>query len=280
MTRRPSGLLYVAPALIVTGLLFHLPIVRLFLLSFGVDDISLSHYEELFATQLYTDALARTIRISLTVTFFSLIIGYPIAYVLASARRNVRTLVALAVLIPFWSSILVRTYAWIYILARQGSVNDVLLSLGIVDTPIRFMFNEIGVIVGMTNALLPFVVLPIYVSLQAQNKSLLEAAHSLGASRTCSFLTITLPLSRPGMYAGALLVFAMALGFFVTPALLGGGKVLMAATYISREIENFVNWPLAAAASVILLLVVSVIISAYARFVSVGRLSALGGFDA
>ena len=280
MTRRPGGLLYVAPALIVTGLLFHLPIVRLFLLSFGVDGISLSHYEELFATPLYTDALARTVRISLTVTFFSLVIGYPIAYVLASARRNLRTLVALAVLIPFWSSILVRTYAWIYILARQGSVNDVLLSLGFVDTPIRFMFNEIGVIVGMTNALLPFVILPIYVSLQAQDKSLLEAAHSLGATRVCSFLTITLPLSRPGMYAGALLVFATALGFFVTPALLGGGKVLMAATYISREIENFVNWPLAAAASVVLLLLVSVIISAYARIVSVGRLSGLGGFDA
>lgn len=272
--------MYVVPALVVTGLLFHAPIVRLLLVSLGEDGVSLVHYQELFATELYTDALARTVKISLIVTLCAVIIGYPIAYVLATTRGNLRTLVALAVLIPFWSSILVRTYAWIYILARRGSVNDLLLSLGLVDTPIRFVFNEIGVIVGMTNALLPFVVLPIYVSLQAQDKSLLEAAHSLGATRTWSFLSITLPLSRPGIYAGALLVFATALGFFVTPALLGGGKVLMAATYISREVEHFVNWPLAAAASVVLLAIVLVIISVYARVVSVGRLSGLGGIDA
>lgn len=276
MNRHLRDICYVTPALLVIGILFLGPIGRLFSLSLGETEISLRHYEELFSTAIFTDSLWRTVRISLLVTIADLLLAYPIAYVLTTAERRIRAILALMVILPFWTSILVRNYAWIYLLQRRGSLNDLLLSTGLIDEPFRFMFNEIGVVIGMSNALLPFMVLPIYVSLQAQDESYLEAAHSLGASPGRAFFSVTLPLSLAGVYAGCLLVFATALGFFVTPALLGGGKVLMAATYITQEIETYLNWPLAAAASIVLLIIVTAIIAVYARIITVQRLTGMG----
>jgi ABC-type spermidine/putrescine transport system permease subunit I len=164
--------------------------------------------------------------------------------------------IALLVLLPFWTSLLVRNYALIYILQRTGVVNRLLMDMGLIDAPLALMFNEFGVIVGMTNALLPFMVFPIYVSLQAQDKALVPAAFSLGSPPAVTFFTVTLPLSIPGIAAGAAVTFATALGFYVTPALLGGGKIQLSATYIAKEINEFLDWPVAAAASMVLLAVV------------------------
>lgn len=281
-TTRLKGLIFVSPALFLVSVFFIFPILRLFTLSFGLEGLSkpLGAYSELFANDVFIVSLLRTLKISILVTICAMTIGYPIAYTLSRTRGRFQALLALGVLLPFWTSILVRNYALLQLLRRQGTFNDALISLGLVNEPIAFVFNELGVVIGMTNALLPFMILPIFVALQSQNRALVEAADSLGAAPGAAFLTVTLPLSLGGVYAGCLLVFATALGFFVTPALLGGGKILMTAIFISREIEVYLNWPLAAAASMVLLGFVVIVISIYAWIVSIERLAGMGDSDA
>ena len=271
-----ANLLLVLPATLLLGLLFLAPLGRLVALSIEAPDLSLGQYTTLFESPLYPRVLVRTLRVSVFVVLGCLLFGYPIAYLLVEARPRIRHAVALLVLLPFWTSILVRNYAWVYLLQRKGAVNELLVSSGLVADPLPLMFNEVGVVIGMSNALLPFMVLPIYVAIQSQDRAYLEAAASLGATPSHSFFAVTLPLSLPGVYAGSLFVFATALGFFVTPALLGGGRVLVAATYITQEVEQLLNWPLASAASIVLLVVVLLIIAVYTRVMSVERISGMG----
>ncbi len=270
----------IAPAALLVGILFLMPIGRLFGMSLDYPNWTTVHFEDLFSSTVYVKSLWATIRVSGFVVLGCLAIGYPIGYVLATCRPKLRPYLALTVLLPFWTSILVRNFAWMYLLQRRGTVNDLLQSIGLTDQPLQLMFNEFGVVLGMTNALLPFMVLPIYVAIQSQDEAFLEAAESLGAGPSMAFLKVTLPLSLPGIYAGALLVFATALGFFVTPALLGGGKVLVAATYITHEVETLLNWQGAAAASIVLLAIILIVIAAYMRVVSVERLSGAGDVTA
>lgn len=191
------------------------------------------------------------------------LLGYPIGYVLAFSPRRRRALLSLLVLLPFWTSVLVRNFAWIYLLRDGGVASSIAGAFAGSDQPAQLLYNEIGVVIGMTNTLLPFVVFPIYVAIAVQERQLREAAASLGASPARVFWTVTLPLSRAGIFAGALLVFASALGFFITPALLGGGRVLLSATFITQQVEEFINWPLAAAAAIILLAAVLVVVAIY-----------------
>lgn len=273
-----SSIAMISPAILLVGVLFLLPIGLLAMRSFGGQELTIVHYQDLLSSPVFLKALYKTIKISLLVVAGCLFFGFPIGYVLAKAPKAWQPYLALAVLLPFWSSILVRNFAWIYLLQRRGAVNNFLISSGITDEPIPFMFNQFGVVLGMTNALLPFMVLPIFVALQSQDKTYLEATSSLGARPEVGFLTLTLPLSLPGVYAGSLLVFATALGFFVTPALLGGGKVLVAATYITNEIQTLLNWEVASAASVLLLLVVVVVVAVYMRVIT--RNNVIGASDA
>lgn len=275
-----SFLLMVVPAAVLVGVLFIAPIGRLVGLSVHGASLDAEAYRELFASPLYVQVLLRTLRISALVVLGCFLLGYPIAYALATSRPRTRQIIALLVLLPFWTSLLVRNYAWVYLLQWRGVVNELLLSWGIVGQPVPLMFNEVGVVIGMTNALLPFMVLPIYVAIQAQDPAFLEAAESLGAMPSRSFFAVTFPLSLAGVYAGSLLVFATALGFFVTPALLGGGKVLMAATFIAQEVEQMLNWPLASAASIVLLIVVLAVVAVYTRVMSVERLAGMGDVGA
>lgn len=272
--------LMMVPAAVLVGALFIAPIGRLFGLSVHWSELDPTAYASLFGSPLYLQVLLRTLRISALVVLGCFLLGYPIGYVLATAKPRTRQLVGLLVLLPFWTSILVRNYAWVYLLQWRGVLNQLLVSWGIVAEPIPLMFNEVGVVIGMTNALLPFMVLPIYVAIQAQDPAFLEAAESLGATPTRSFFSVTFPLSLAGVYAGSLFVFATALGFFVTPALLGGGKVLVAATFIDQEVEQTLDWPLAAAASVVLLVVVLAVIALYTRLVSIERLAGMGDVGA
>ncbi len=254
-----------APGVLLVGGLFVFPIGRLAALSFEAPLWSLSMYGHLFTATDYATVLVRTLRVSALVTAVCIVLGYPIAYMMVKSSAIVRAIIGLAVLLPFWTSLLVRNYAWVYLLQRRGPVNEMLVAWGVVPAPLPLMFNEFAVVLGMANALLPFMVLPIFVSLQAQERALLEAANSLGATPSVGFLTVTLPLSVPGIVAGTLVIFATALGFYVTPALLGGGRVLMAATDIVRQIEELLNWPQAAAASMVLLAVVTVVIGLYLK---------------
>lgn len=268
-----TRLLLTLPALVLLGFLFVVPLGRLVALSVDAPHLTLSHYAALFSSPLYAEILLRTLRVSALVALGALFFGFPIAYVLATARSRLRAVVGLLVLLPFWTSILVRNYAWVYVLQRRGALNQFLVSHHIISQPLDLMFNETGVVIGMTNVLLPFMVLPVYVALRTLDRSLSEAAESLGASPSTTFFTVTLPLSLPGIYAGSLLVFATALGFFITPALLGGGRVLVAATYITQEVDQMLDWQGASAAAIVLLVLVIVLLALYTRIVSVERLT-------
>jgi len=187
-----------------------------------------------------------------------LLCGYPLAYSIAQAGSRLRRLLIFAVLIPFWSSILVRTFAWMVLLQRRGLINSTLVGLGVTDTPITMVHNRIGVLVGMVHILLPFMVLPLYAVMVRIDRTYSQAAASLGASPVRNFYRIYLPLSRPGVVNGVVLVFVMGLGYFITPALLGGAGDAMIAQLIEQQVADFGEWGVAGALSVILMFGVGV----------------------
>lgn len=270
---RKAGLLLMFPALLLIGILFVLPLARLAAISFGEEEASLAFYYELFASWSYGDILLRTLRLSAIVVAGCVLFGYPIGYVLAFSTSRRRAILSLIVLLPFWTSVLVRNFAWIYLLREGGLVSTAAGIISGSGTPMPLMYNEAGVVVGMVSTLLPFMVFPVFMAIAAQDRALREAAASLGATPARMFFAVTLPLSKHGLYAGSLLVFVIAAGFFVTPALLGGGRVLMTATFITQQVEEFVNWPLAAAAGMILLAIVLVMLELFRR---VSRTNAIG----
>lgn len=260
-----GGLIWMLPALLMIALLYGLPLLRLAALSFGEDDWSLASYHELFDMWSYGATLLRTLRISVLVVLGCLLFGYPIGYVLAFSSVQWRLTLSLLALLPFWTSILVRNFAWIYLLRDQGALSTLAGWLSPSGAPAQLIYNETGVVIAMVSTLLPFMIFPVFLSLASQSRDLREAAAGLGASPGRMFVSVTLPLSARGILGGCLLVFATALGFFVTPALLGGGRVLTAATFISQQIDEYLNWPLAAAASMVLLAVMVVLGALYRR---------------
>jgi ABC-type spermidine/putrescine transport system permease subunit I len=262
-----AALLLMLPALLLVGILYMLPLARLTMLSFGEGQASLDAYKELFATWSYGETMFRSIRMSALTVLGCIFFGYPIAYVLAFSSLRARSILLLLVLLPFWTSILVRNFAWIYLLREQGVISTVAGFLFNAGEPVQILYKDTAVLIATINTLLPFMVFPIYLAISSQDRSLREAAISLGASPPRVFFSVTLPLSRNGMLAGILLVFATALGLYITPALLAGGRVMMAATFINQQIEEFLNWPLAAAASLIVLAAVVCVATLYYRFV-------------
>ncbi|MGE0723934.1 MAG: ABC transporter permease [Alphaproteobacteria bacterium] len=239
------------PAILLLAALFAWPLLRLFWLS--VADGTFAPYQKALGDSLYLQIYYETFRIALIVTFACLVLGYPVAWFLANASRFWSTLGFVFVLLPFWTSILVRTYAWMVLLGRNGVLNRMLIDWGVIETPIRLLHNETGVLIGMVHVLLPYVVFPIYSAMVRIDRDLLVAAEGLGAPGWRIFWRIYLPLSMPGVFAGAALVFALSLGFFITPALLGGGRVVMIAVVIEQQVREFLDWPFAAALSALLL---------------------------
>ncbi len=248
------------------------PIGRLLLLSFmGDGNGSLAWrpngdaFAAVAASPLLIPVILNTLKLSAIVTVVALLLGYPIAYMLATARARASVLLLIMVLLPLWTSILVRTYAWIVILQRQGLNNQLQIGLGIIDEPINLIFDQFAVIVGSTHILLPFMILPIYGVLKRMDPRLIRAATGLGASPRKAFWTVTVPLSLPGIAAGVLIVFIMTLGFFVTPAVLGGGKVIMLAMAIELQISQFIRWEVAAALATILLVITLAFVLLYQK---------------
>jgi ABC-type spermidine/putrescine transport system permease subunit I len=251
--RRRLGL--VAPALFLIAVLLVGPFAWLATLSF-LDDkgtLSLANYELIFGTPSTLKILWTTFRVSLLVTLFCALLGYPVAYLLGLLPRRAAAFCLLAVLLPFWTSILVRTYAWMVLLARKGLVNTGLKDIGLIDEPLKLMHNETGTIIGMTHIMLPFLILPLYATIRSIDRGYLKAGASLGARPTTVFWRVFFPLSLPGFLGGLCFVFVLCLGFFVTPALLGGGKVQMIAMIIERNIVMHASWGPAAAIGVVLL---------------------------
>jgi mannopine transport system permease protein len=257
------------PALLLLMLLFVLPLGRLFALS--LEGGSLTWYEKALTGGLYTTILLRTFEIAAIVTLSCLVIGYPVAFLLATTTPMWRALGFAFVMLPLWTSVLVRTYAWTILLQRNGILNQLLVQMGWVNQPLRLLYTEGAVAVAMTHVLLPFMVLPIWSSLRAIPEEYSRAAYVLGASRWRTFVEIVWPLSRPGVASGSVMVFLLAMGFFVTPALIGGPQQMMMATLVSQQVRELLNWPFAGALVGCLLVVTLGLLLAFNRLFGIDR---------
>lgn len=261
------------PAVLLVLVTMALPVAWLFSLSFLTDGgaFTLAHYERLIAQPSYARIFAATFKVSFITTAICVLLGYPLAYVIAQLPRRAAAWCLVAVMLPFWTSILVRTYAWLVLLQRQGLVNKWGMQLGLWDEPLALVHNLAGTLVGMVHIMLPFMVLPLLGAMRAIDQDLVKAAANLGASPTRAFWTVYFPLSLPGLAAGALIVFIICLGFYVTPAVLGGGKVILVSNQIANDIELFFNWGPAAALGVVLLALTLLCLAIASRFTRLGR---------
>lgn len=243
----------VLPALGLVLVLFVGPVLWLLVRSLTQPQPGLHNYAALIQRPVFLRVLVNTLGISVSVTALTLLIGYPVAYTMATAGARLRRLLTFVVLVPFWTSILVRSFAWIVLLQRRGLVNQILMALGLTDAPLQLVYNRTGVLIGMVQILLPFMIFPLYSVMSRTDRSLAPAAETLGAPPVRTFLRITLPLTLPGVMAGSMLVFVVSLGYYITPALLGGLGDVMIAQMIEAQIADFGNWGLASALSVLLL---------------------------
>jgi len=264
--------LLVTPALVALLLLFAYPLSRILIKSFFNPGFTLKEYVYFFTSPLYIRVMWITIELSLLTTLTSLVIGYILAYVLRRARPGIRNVFLMAIMLSFMISLLVRNYSWIIVLERNGVVNIVLRYFGLIDHPLRLLHNKFGVVVGMTHIFVPYIAFPVYSVMMGMDLNLEKAAQNLGASRWQTFWRVSFPLSLPGIGAGSLLVFIMALGFFITPALLGGRKEQMLSNLIQIQVVDLLNWPFASAMSTILLIVTLFIFFIYNRYLGTERL--------
>jgi putative spermidine/putrescine transport system permease protein len=221
---------------------------------------------------IYVGILLRTFWIGFVVTAVCLLLGYPLAYRLASLPLRVSNLLLILVLLPFWTSLLVRTGAWVVLLQREGVINDLLLTVGLVSEPLQLVYNRFGVYVAMTHILLPFMVLPLYSVMRGIPPHYVRAAASLGAGPVRAFLRIYLPLTVPGIAAGCLLVFILAIGYYITPALVGGANDQMVSYFIAFFTNQTINWGMASALGAVLLIATLLLFALYARLVGIDRL--------
>ena len=245
---------FVVPALALVAVIFLYPTGWLLLRSITEPSWGLQNYVAVIKQPIYLRVLWNTFVISASVTAICLAIGYPVAYTMVHSSERVRRLLVFVILVPFWTSLLVRTFAWMVLLQQKGLVNDFLMSVGVITAPLALIYNRVGVLIGMVQVQLPFMILPLYSVLLRIDPSYSLAAATLGAPPMRNFLRVYFPLSLPGVFTGCALVFIISLGYFITPALLGGPRDVMIAQLILSEIEDFGNWGLAGSLSAVLLL--------------------------
>ena len=262
----------VLPALLVTAICFAVPVANVLRLSFVEPAAGFGNYVELVTEPLYRSIAATTLRMAVATTAISVLLGYLVAYVIAHTAPRHRQWLLLAVLMPFWLSVLVRAFAWVVLLQREGLINAALMSLGLADQPLALLRNETGVLIGMVHYMVPYAVLPLLSTMLGIDQRLVPAARACGAGPVRSFLRVFLPLSLPGIVAATILVFILSLGFLVTPALLGGGKVVMVAQYIEFGISETLNWGIATALATCLLALVVLSLALVARLVPADKL--------
>ena len=255
------------PAILIIVLVILVPVGWLFYLSFVGSDgqPSLEHYRKMIEYKSYARVFMTTFQVSILTTLICILIGYPLAYFLALLPKRWTGIFMLAVLLPFWTSLLVRTYAWLVLLQKNGLVNEFAIHIGLWDSPVKLVHNMTGTLIGMAHIMLPFLVLPLYGSMKKIDRDLMYAAANLGASPIKAFWQVYFPLSLSGMVAGSLIVFVLCLGFYVTPAVLGGGRVVMVATQITAILENQFNWGAASALGVVLLVATLIVLYVAAR---------------
>ncbi|SHK20898.1 putrescine transport system permease protein [Shimia gijangensis] len=230
-----------------------------------LSELDWENYVFLTEDDLYWKAYISSFKIALTSTILTLLVGYPIAYGMARAPHEWRATLLMLVILPFWTSFLIRVYSWMGILSQEGYLNQFLMSFGLISEPLIILNTNIAVYIGIVYTYLPFMILPIYSALEKMDESLLEAAEDLGCSRFTAFWLVTIPLSKQGIIAGSFLVFIPALGEFVIPSLLGGSKTLMIGKVLWEEFFSNRDWPVASAVAVILLLILVIPIILFQR---------------
>lgn len=270
--RAVPGLLLLAPATAFLAAVFAVPLALVVVRSLTDPGPGLGNYAAIAAGEVYLRVLASTFGLAATVTLATVALGWPVAWALARARGTWRLLLVALVLLPFWTSLLVRTYAWMVLLGRYGVINQALMALGLADQPLRLLHTTFATHVGMIHILLPFLVLPLWSVMERLDPTVLKAARSLGAGPFTAFVRVWVPLTLPGVVAGALLVFILALGFYVTPALLGGAKDLTVSMLITQQVTELLAWGFASALAVTLLVATLAVLVLAARVVGLGRL--------
>ncbi|RWQ46125.1 ABC transporter permease subunit [Mesorhizobium sp.] len=259
------------PAFGVLLVLFGIPIVRLFLISLNAPAFSVANYLAFFGQSANVRVLLQTIEISVVVTAICVVIGYPTAYIIVAASKRVRMVLVVLVLIPYLTSLLARTYAWIIILGDNGLVNKLLLDIGLISTPIPLLYTRWSMYVGMVHVMLPLMILPLVSVMLGIDKSLTAAAPSMGARPFDVFWRVFFPLSLPGVRSGALLVFILCLGFYITPAALGGLGDAMLSTFIAAQVKSTFNVEQIASSAFVLLAIAGVLLSVLGLDLSSGH---------
>ncbi len=267
------------PACLWLAFFFLVPLALVLRLSFYdfsptsgiVPDVGLRNYVKVFTDPYYAGIFLRTLRISLLVTLFTLLLGYPEAYYLTRLRGRAKALLLVAILSPLVVSAVTRTFGWFVLLSATGPVNAAITALGLSARPLKLLYSETGIVIGLTHVLVPFMVLSIYAALQRRDPSLVRAASNLGAGPVRTFLEVTLPLSLPGVLAGSLVVFTLGTSAFVTPAILGGTRVRVVAYLAYEEFLFSLNWPFGAAAALVLVAFTMLLVVGWQRWIERGR---------
>lgn len=273
--------LFTAPVVVYSILLIFLPLVYIFVISFFKSDgyggmihtVTLQNYIQLFDL-VYIKIFVQSILIAIIVTFICILISYPFSLAVSHKSKITQKVLMTLVMVPFLTNSLIRMYGWIVLLRKSGVINSTLLNLNILDSPLELMYNNFGIIVGMVYTLLPFMILPLYNSVVAIDKSLIEASSDLGASKIKTFFNIILPQTKSALFNGSLMVFTPALGYFFIVDVLGGGKIMILGNLIRNQFLTARNWPFGAAISVFLLVITGLIIGAYRK--SGGKMEDLG----
>lgn len=262
------------PALAIMAALLFAPMAWLLGLSFiGADGtFTLANYTRLFADASLVNSMTLTLQLALGVTVICAVLGYVLAYAITLMPGWLQTLSLALVALPFWTSALVRTYAWLVLLQRKGVVNKLLVGSDLVAEPLHLVHNLSGTMIGMVHIMLPFMVFPLYAGMRRIDPDLMRAALGLGASVLYGFRRVYLPQSLPGLVAGIVLVFVLSLGFYITPAILGGGKVTVIAMVIERDVNLHLNWGPASAIAMLFLVSVLALFAAVGRFLSIERI--------
>lgn len=267
-----SSWLLLSPALVLLGVFFIYPLCGMLLRSLFDPGLTWKYYARFVSEPTYLQVLLGTFEIAAAVTAATIVLGYPLAYFLSQVRPRLAGMLMILVIVPYFTSVLVRTYAWMVLLGTEGVFNQILLGIGLIDQPMKLMYTRTGVLIGMTYILLPYMVLALYSVMRGIDTNLIHAAESLGASRVRAFWRVFFPLSRPGLAAGGLLVFILSLGFFVTPALMGNEQDSMISMLIDSQVETYFDWGFASALATVLLVCTLILFAIYERAVGLQRL--------
>jgi putative spermidine/putrescine transport system permease protein len=265
------------PIVLFLSLFFLVPLIGLLLKAVTEPSLGLSNFEQLLATSTYAQVLMNTFVVASLVTVFAVLLGFPLAWCITLMPNGWGRWLLNIVLLSMWTSLLARTYSWLVLLQGSGVINKMLMGIGLIDQPLEMVHNLTGVVIGMTYIMIPFVVLPLQACMSAIDPMIPQAASICGAPSRVVFFKVFLPLCKPGIFSGGLMVFVMSLGYYVTPALLGGVSNMMLPEFIVQQVQNFLNWGMASASATLLIVITLALFYVYLKVQSESPTSSSSG---